>query len=450
MPDNQRRPVAMPVIRHLVFLFLYAGLGAAAILLLPLWQPGLSGAPALALGAALFVLAGLLHESIGRLRAAAELGRTVSTLARSQRELEEELTWTRREVKAVREALEALAASAGGAAGTRGEGPKQAEQIMQEVRLLKAQIDRLSGPAAAKSEPPGASARALQLRLSAEDRPALSGVGARAARVSGLARVVEAARQPVARPGPDGLLEEVREALRDDRIDLVLQPIVSLPQRKHRAYECFSRLKTDAGEQLLPEQYIALAEGAGLISAIDNMLLFRCIQLVRKIQQHNHSTRFFCNLSSHTINDVDFFGELVGFLESNDELAPRLVFEFTQADFGSHGASERRALEQLANLGCHFSVDQVGDLSLDVRELAQRSVRYVKIQGSELLAWHLSEDEEERLSLLALKTSLDRHRVELIVEKVEEESTLVELLDYRIGYGQGYLFGEPKPAKDAA
>ncbi|MSO89425.1 MAG: EAL domain-containing protein [Rhodospirillaceae bacterium] len=50
--------------------------------------------------------------------------------------------------------------------------------------------------------------------------------------------------------------------------------------------------------------------------------------------------------------------------------------------------------------------------------------------------------------VLALKAALDRHGIDLIVEKVESEKTLVELLDFQIDFGQGYLFGEPRVSKD--
>src|SRR3546814_12241406 len=63
------------------------------------------------------------------------------------------------------------------------------------------------------------------------------------------------------------VLEIARQALRDDRIDLVLQPIVLLPQRKRRYYECFSRLRTADGYMTLPEQYIAVSTREGLVTA---------------------------------------------------------------------------------------------------------------------------------------------------------------------------------------
>ena len=47
-----------------------------------------------------------------------------------------------------------------------------------------------------------------------------------------------------------------------------------------------------------------------------------------------------------------------------------------------------------------------------------------------------------------LRTDLDRVGVDLIVEKIESEQTLLKLLDHNIDFGQGYLFGEPRISKD--
>jgi cyclic-di-GMP phosphodiesterase TipF (flagellum assembly factor) len=45
---------------------------------------------------------------------------------------------------------------------------------------------------------------------------------------------------------------------------------------------------------------------------------------------------------------------------------------------------------------------------------------------------------------------LRAHQIDLIVTKVEDESRLLELLDYDVGFGQGFLFGEPSLARPAA
>jgi cyclic-di-GMP phosphodiesterase TipF (flagellum assembly factor) len=43
-----------------------------------------------------------------------------------------------------------------------------------------------------------------------------------------------------------------------------------------------------------------------------------------------------------------------------------------------------------------------------------------------------------------IKQWLDREGLDLIVEKIEDERQVVELLDYEIDFGQGFLFGEPR------
>ena len=57
----------------------------------------------------------------------------------------------------------------------------------------------------------------------------------------------------------------VAAALDANRIDLYLQPIVTLPQRKVRYYEALTRLRTEAGEVLPASAFLAHAEAAGLL-----------------------------------------------------------------------------------------------------------------------------------------------------------------------------------------
>ena len=130
----------------------------------------------------------------------------------------------------------------------------------------------------------------------------------------------------------DHILEIVRDALRQSRVDLFLQPIVSLPQRKRRFFESFIHMRSADGATITPDQCMGLAKEKDLGLAIDNMLLFRSIQLLKKARQHDYSTAFFCNISPNTFSDREFFGDFIEYLESNRELAPCIVFQLAQAD----------------------------------------------------------------------------------------------------------------------
>ena len=48
----------------------------------------------------------------------------------------------------------------------------------------------------------------------------------------------------------------------------------------------------------------------------------------------------------------------------------------------------------------------------------------------------------------AFNGALDRSAVDLIVEKIESEEMLLDLLELKVDFGQGYLFGEPRPLAD--
>lgn len=247
--------------------------------------------------------------------------------------------------------------------------------------------------------------------------------------------------------GESEVLSIVRHGLREGRVDLYVQPIVSLPQRKHRFYECFSRIRSADGAIIGPDQYLTGAEREGLIGAIDNMLLFRCVQLVRRIHKARREVAVFVNISEHSLADKRFFRDFAAFVSDNAELAPYLIFEFAQAHVARHGAAVMLELERLSRRGFRFSMDQIVDFNLDVDLLAQRHFRFIKMDARRLL--HAAREGEPRLDLHRFKNALERNQIDLIVERIEGEQQLVELLDYPIDFGQGYLFGEPRLAKAA-
>lgn len=243
------------------------------------------------------------------------------------------------------------------------------------------------------------------------------------------------------------ILDIVRESLRQDRVDLYLQPIVSLPQRKRRFYECYSRIRDAEGNVLTPDRYMPVARDAGLVTAIDNMLLFRCLQLLRKLQKRETSAVFFCNISAPTLADRDFLHDFVAYMESHAELAPNLVLEIAHRDMEANLAVIEPCLHQLGRLGYRFSVDGMADFAVDIDGLIARHVHFVKIDAADILR---RSEQGGGAEVRLLKQQLDQKGVDLIVERIESERMLVELLDYNIDFGQGYLFGEPRLSKDPA
>jgi len=354
-------------------------------------------------------------------RGTADLARQVAEVSRRLNGLEGSVTST---VNRARSMVDPLAAELGELGGLV---RQVAETVAVHDTVLQKQGARPAQPATDKpqaAEPEPAVARALS------EREALT--GARLFR--GLSR--------------EEIGERIAQAIEDNRIDLYLQPIVTLPQRKVRYYEALSRLRSDDGEIIPAGDFIEYAESAGLIPRLDNLLLFRCVQVTRRLQLKNREVGLFCNISALTLSDPTYFRQLLDFMDANRALAPALTLEFSQSAYRSFSPIEQESLSALAERGFRFSMDHVGDLRMEPKDLADHAFRSLKVPASLLLNRVTSAQSDIHPADLA--DLLARSGIDLIAERIENESMVLDLLDYDVRFGQGFLFSPPRPVRAEA
>jgi len=236
--------------------------------------------------------------------------------------------------------------------------------------------------------------------------------------------------------------EIIRHAVEAGRVDLYLQPTVTLPDRKVRYFEALTRIRTAEDELVLPAEYMPVAKRAALMPLIDNVLLVRSVQVLRRLGPDANVQGLFCNVSMHSLLDPDYFPELIEFMEENSGLSESLVFELSQPELLGLTESELGCLDTLGALGYNFCLDNVSDLDADFAGLSDRYFRYVKVSAERFLS------SPGRMAS-GLKRDLDGLGIQLIIEKVENEGDVAELLDHGIELAQGYLFGEPRPMNAA-
>lgn len=244
------------------------------------------------------------------------------------------------------------------------------------------------------------------------------------------------------------LLEVVRGAINANRLDLYLQPIVTLPQRKVRYYEAFTWLRAEDGTLLQPAEFLAAAEAGGLMPRIDTQLLFRSVQVVRRLQLKNRDIGLFCNFAVATLNDAQTFPEVLQFMDANRALAPSLVLELKQSAVRSMGPLESEALAALRELGFRFCMAEVTDLRMDPRDLGERGIRYVKAPSPLLLGQAGAPSSD--IHAADLSDLLGRFGISLIADRIEVEAQVVDLLEYDVRFGQGSLFSPPRPVRAEA
>ena len=246
----------------------------------------------------------------------------------------------------------------------------------------------------------------------------------------------------------EGIVELIGKAADANRIDLYLQPIVTLPQRKVRYYEALSRLRTEDGEVIPAADFIDVAEDAGLLPKLDNLLLFRCVQVTRRLQLKSRDVGLFCNIGASTLSDPVYFRQVLDFMDANRALAGSLMFEFTERAYRAFTPLEHEALAALAERGFRFSMDHVTDLRLEPKDLAAHWFRFLKVPAALLLNPAAGANSDihpgDYADLLA------RSGVDLVAERIENESMVVNLLDYDVRFGQGFLFSPPRPVRAEA
>ena len=376
------------------------------------WRSGMGVGTAMA---ALFGSLGLgagVHAMIAGALARRETNRQLAAVRDAHRLLADALETTQG-------ALSDLAATVQSGAPS-----EQTETLTGEVRMLEILVQRLSED--------------LDLKLSAIDRAAPPMDAAEGRRRHQTAAVVS----------------HVREALTENRVDLYLQPIVTLPQRKISYYESFTRLRDDTGRVMMPAEYLSVAEDEGLTAAIDNLLLFRCAQIVRRLARQDRKVGVFCNIALTSLADEVFFPQFLEFLNENRDLKDSLIFELGQANFDVRGAVEARNMAKLADLGFRFSIDKIQTLDLDFTDLQRSDVKFVKVSAELLLEQLLDLDAAPANPRLRdihpgdFAELARRYGLEVIAEKVEDERQIIDILELDIALGQGHLFGEPRAIKE--
>jgi cyclic-di-GMP phosphodiesterase TipF (flagellum assembly factor) len=410
----------MPIITHVLLYLGYLTISLTVALLLNEVGGQDLGSSFLG-GIALFCACAVTHSSISATSAAGRVGNTEKAMKRDMERLRVAHREVTADIDAMQTRLDSMEASIayGTPAPTTHQIETQAPHI--ELRMIDQIVDKLGA--------------AMDARLQT---------------IQGAGNIT--AINPTAARGP---MDLVREALMENRVELYLQPIVQLPQRKTAFYEGFTRLKDMNGRIILPQEFIPAAEQAGLMGTIDNVLLFRCVQIVRKLMKQDRRIGIFCNISPSALADEQFFPQFLDFMRENRDLAGSVIFEIPQDSYENRTSIEARAMAKLVDLGFRFSIDRVTNTEIDLPDLERSGVRYVKISATTISEQIVMRGLRPRSAITRDIAAADiaavyqRYGIDMIAERIESEDTVLEVLDLDIPFGQGHLFGAPRAIKES-
>jgi diguanylate cyclase (GGDEF)-like protein len=237
---------------------------------------------------------------------------------------------------------------------------------------------------------------------------------------------------------------ELREAITDNQLFLLYQPIVALDDGRVLGAEALVRWAHPTHGTLTPNSFIPLAERTGLIVPLGRWVLHSALaQLADWIAVHGDAAPgvLNINISARDLSEHGFAGGIKAMLDEYGVPADRIVLEVTETMALEPGQSST-SLRQLRGYGVRVSLDDFGTGQSSLSLLHDCPVDEIKLDRSFTQA-----DRDERVPMAAavihLASALGLYAVAEGVETAEQASQLRAL-----GYvaAQGFYFARPMPA----
>ncbi len=238
----------------------------------------------------------------------------------------------------------------------------------------------------------------------------------------------------------------ISQALSEGRVEVHLQPIVQLPQRRTRGYEALVRLRLDEQTLLLPEQFLKIVEERGFGPTLDALVLTRTLAIARHLGAKDGKLFVSCNFSKATWGSAKALSALSRILDKYREHAGHLVVEMPQTVFRALDPTSLGFLGAMSANGVRFALDQLVDLRLDPASLADRGVRFVKAPAALLQAEAVGRAATD-IAASDLSALLARASIALIADDIEDDPTVADMIELGVGLAQGLVFSPPRPVK---
>jgi cyclic-di-GMP phosphodiesterase TipF (flagellum assembly factor) len=244
-------------------------------------------------------------------------------------------------------------------------------------------------------------------------------------------------------------LAALMEAFAAGGLEIHLQPVASLPQRRTVGYEALARLRMPDGAVLQPAEFMAALERAGQGANLDAQVLTQVLAIAGHLNGKGLDHFISLNLSAGTWAESRALGSIARVLEAYREQAARLVIEIPQRTWRSLDPTRLGIIGGMAAGGLRFALDQVTDLRIDPAALSDRGVRFVKASAP-VLAGLTQGQSSLDIDAGDLAQMLRRAGVEFIGERAETDRMVADLIDLDIRFAQGFAISQPRAVKPEA
>ncbi|MCB1483788.1 MAG: EAL domain-containing protein [Hyphomicrobiaceae bacterium] len=231
--------------------------------------------------------------------------------------------------------------------------------------------------------------------------------------------------------------DDVIEALDQQRMRLVLQPMVGAKSDKPEIYECLLRMERPDGSIASAGEFIPIAEQLGLSRLIDR----RTLELSIGILKRNPHITLSLNVSGLTCSDHEWLVTLRRLTGGRKELTSRLIVEITETAAIQDLDQSINFVDTLKELGCRVAIDDFGAGYTSFKNLKLLNVDMVKIDGA--FVKNVADDTSDQIFIKTMIELANTFGLETVAEWVGDERSVDLLKKAGITYLQGFYYGLP-------
>jgi diguanylate cyclase (GGDEF)-like protein/PAS domain S-box-containing protein len=240
-------------------------------------------------------------------------------------------------------------------------------------------------------------------------------------------------------------VDRIRGALAEDRLVLHAQPIRNVHTDQVLHHELLLRLRDGDGTEVLPANFLEVAEQFGLIGEIDRWVTRTAIDILA--DHRDDDLTFHVNLSGSTVGDLDLLSTIRHALQRARVEPGRLVFEITETAAVTNIDRARTFALALTALGCQLALDDFGAGFGSFVYLKQLPFDILKIDGE--FVRHCTTTPADRVILESLVHAAVGLGKVTVAEFVEDQPTEDLLRRLGVDYVQGYHVGRPVAVQTA-
>lgn len=230
--------------------------------------------------------------------------------------------------------------------------------------------------------------------------------------------------------------KKIKDAIENNRIEPLFQPIVDTKTSKIVKYEALMRMIDEKGEYLSPIHFLELAKKNKLYPKLTKIIVEKTFEIFK-----NKDAQVAINLSVHDILNEDVYSTIIEKLYEY-KLGDKIVFELIESDGIENYKEVIEFINEVKKTGAKISIDDFGTGYSNFEYIMKLKVDYIKIDAS------MIKDIDKNInSQMVTETIIDFARkmnIQTIAEFVHSQSVFDVVKEMGIDFAQGYFFGKPQ------